>query len=107
MRLCMYVLLALFVVQACYARVAGAETTTYYGTDYCGSLTASGEALDCSAFTAAHPDYALGTLLEVCHVGCVTVRVTDRGPNLDITPAAAAAIGILDVGRVDAVTFIH
>jgi rare lipoprotein A len=41
----------------------------------------------------------------VCHQGCVVVRINDRGPfthgrHIDLTPAAARAIGLKDVGRV-------
>src|SRR5262249_26461000 len=47
---------------------------------YCGSRTANGERVDCSAMTAAHRQLPFGTRVRVCHSSCVTVRINDRGP---------------------------
>jgi rare lipoprotein A len=46
-----------------------------------------------------------GTQIRVCHSGCVTVRINDRGPwvrgrDIDLSPAAARAIGLYKTGRV-------
>jgi hypothetical protein len=46
-----------------------------------------------------------GTRIKVCHHGCVVVRINDRGPfvagrHIDLTPAAARAIGLNDTGYV-------
>lgn len=71
--------------------------TTYYGgTDgYCGLVTASAEVYDCGGYTAASPYLPLGSLVEVCYDGCVTVRVNDRcACGLDLSVAAADAIGL-------------
>lgn len=79
------------------ARADELLTTFYGGVDgYCGGITASGEVYDCGGYTAATNVYALGTMLEVCYEGCVTVRVNDRcgGCGLDLSMAAAADIGI-------------
>ena len=72
---------------------------------FCGSRTASGERLNCSAMTAAHRRLPFGTRVRVCHSGCVTVRINDRGPfvrgrDIDLSPAAARAIGLSSTGRV-------
>jgi rare lipoprotein A len=41
----------------------------------------------------------------VCHKGCVVVRINDRGPwvrgrHIDLSPAAARAIGLYKTGYV-------
>jgi rare lipoprotein A len=61
--------------------------------------TASGAVFNPSAHTCAHRTYPFGTVLRVCHRGCVNVTVNDRGPfvrgrNLDLSYGAARAIGI-------------
>ena len=86
---------------------AYAFPTTYYADSYCGNITASGKPLNCSAFTAAHPHLPLGSVVTVCWAGCATVVITDRGPTLDLTPASARAIGMVQAGRVDAPVTIH
>src|SRR5580704_4520892 len=80
---------------------AHAEMASVYGgrDGHCGSRTANGERLNCSAMTAAHRRLPFGTRVRVCHNGCVIVRINDRGPfvpgrHIDLTPAAARAIGL-------------
>jgi len=75
-------------------------TATYYGgiDRLCGHRTASGAAFDCSALTAAHRTLPFGTILTVQSGGrSIQVTVTDRGPFtgafLDLSPAAASALG--------------
>ena len=63
------------------------------------------ERLNCAEMTAAHRTLAFGTRVRVCHSGCVTVRINDRGPwvrgrHIDLSPAAARAIGLSQTGRV-------
>jgi rare lipoprotein A len=86
---------------------AHAEMASVYGgrDGYCGSRTANGERVDCSAMTAAHRRLPFGARVRVCHSGCVTVRINDRGPwvrgrDIDLSPAAARAIGLDGTGRV-------
>jgi rare lipoprotein A len=86
---------------------AHAEMASVYGgrDGYCGSRTANGGRVNCSAMTAAHRRLPFGTRVRVCHSGCVTVRINDRGPfvrgrDIDLTPAAARAIGLSGVGHV-------
>lgn len=67
--------------------------------------TASGEKFDPNGMTAAHRTLPFGTRLRVCHRGCAVVRISDRGPfirgrSLDLSRAAARAIGMGGVGRV-------
>jgi peptidoglycan lytic transglycosylase len=89
------------------ASIANAEMASVYGgrDGLCGSRTANGERLNCAALTAAHRKWRFGTLVRVCHDGCVTVRINDRGPwvkgrDIDLTPAAGKAIGISSTGHV-------
>jgi rare lipoprotein A len=86
---------------------AQAEVASVYGgaDGLCGTRTANGERLNCAAMTAAHRTLPFGAQVRVCHHGCVVVRINDRGPftpgrHIDLTPAAAHAIGLKDVGRV-------
>jgi rare lipoprotein A len=75
-------------------------TATYYGGSdrLCGSRTASGARFNCGAMTAAHRTLPFGTVLTVQSGGrSILVTVTDRGPFtgafLDLSPAAASALG--------------
>jgi peptidoglycan lytic transglycosylase len=95
---------ALLVLVSDFAR---AEMASIYGgrDGLCGRPTASGERLNCAGMTAAHRTLAFGTRVRVCHSGCVTVRINDRGPwvrgrHIDLSPAAARAIGLFQTGRV-------
>ncbi len=68
-------------------------------------ITASGERFNPNAMTAAHRSLPFGTRVRVCLRGCVVVRLNDRGPfirgrSLDLSRAAARAIGLAGVGRV-------
>ena len=87
--------------------LARAEMASIYGgrDGLCGRPTASGERLNCAGMTAAHRTLAFGTRVRVCHSGCVMVRINDRGPwvrgrHIDLSPAAARAIGLSQTGRV-------
>jgi rare lipoprotein A len=96
------VVVLLFLVCTAHAEVA----SIYGGRDgLCGHRTASGERLNCAAMTAAHRKLPFGTQIRVCHSGCVTVRINDRGPwvrgrDIDLSPAAAQAIGLYKTSRV-------
>jgi rare lipoprotein A len=69
---------------------------------YTDHRTASGERFQSSALTAAHRSLPLGSQVRVTHLGnnkSVVVRINDRGPYIrgriiDLTPAAAASIGL-------------
>jgi rare lipoprotein A len=89
-----------------FVSTAHAEMASVYGgrDGYCGSRTANGERVNCSAMTAAHRRLPFGTRVRVCHGKCVTVRINDRGRvrgrDIDLSPAAARAIGLGGTGRV-------
>src|SRR3954454_15583283 len=75
-------------------------SATYYGGSdrLCGRRTASGAVLNCGAMTAAHRTLPFCTVLSVQSGGrSIQVTVTDRGPFsgafLDLSPAAASALG--------------
>ena len=77
---------------------------TYYGNWYAGKPTASGELYDPHGFTATHPYLPFGTKLLVSYNGRgVIVTVNDRIPyegnyDLDLSWAAAKAVGLTDIG---------
>jgi rare lipoprotein A len=100
-------LLSLVALLVLVSDLARAEMASIYGgrDGLCGRPTASGERLNCAEMTAAHRTLAFGTRVRVCHSGCVTVRINDRGPwvrgrHIDLSPAAARAIGLSQIGRV-------
>ena len=89
------------------ASIGHAEVASVYGgaDGHCGTPTANGEHVDCAALTAAHRTLPFGTQVKVCHHSCVIVRINDRGPfvagrHIDLTPAAARAIGLNQTGYV-------
>jgi rare lipoprotein A len=81
---------------------------SWYGPGFEGNLTANGDVFDPHLFTAASRDLPLGSWLYVEHEGRgVVVYVNDRGPFieervLDLSQAAAEAIGITGLGWVRA-----
>jgi rare lipoprotein A len=86
---------------------AHAEVASIYGggDGLCGHRTASGASFNCSAMTAAHRTLPFGTRVRVCYKGCVIVTINDRGPwvrhrDIDLSPAAARAIGLSRTGTV-------
>ena len=79
---------------------------SYYGRNFQGRRTASGERYNMYAFTAAHPVLAFGTRVEITNLKNgrkVRVRINDRGPFrkgriIDLSYAAAKKIGMLSRG---------
>ena len=75
---------------------------------YAGERTASGERAKPSGLTAAHRTLPFGTRVRVTNNSngrSVVVRINDRGPfvagrHIDLTPAAARAIGLNQTGHV-------
>jgi rare lipoprotein A len=61
-------------------------TASWYGEQFQGRQTASGEPFDMRDFTAAHPSLPLGTFVKVTNLRngkAVVVRINDRGPVVD------------------------
>ena len=81
---------------------------SWYGEDFHGRRTSSGEPYDMVAFTAAHRTLPLPTYVRVTSLENgrqVIVRVNDRGPFhdverriIDLSRAAAERLGILGTG---------
>jgi rare lipoprotein A len=75
---------------------------------YSGSRTASGARASPSALTAAHRSLPMGTMVRVTNQAnghSVIVRIIDRGPFvrgriIDVTPAAAQALGFSGLAHV-------
>ncbi len=82
---------------------------SWYGDDFRGRPTASGEPYDPDALTAAHPSLSFGTRVRVTAAATgrsVTVRINDRfgghrGRIIDLSRASFAAIAPLDAGVID------
>ena len=81
---------------------------SWYGPGFHGKRTANGEKFNTHALTAAHKSLPFGTEVRVTneHTGSsVVVRINDRGPYahgrvIDLSKAAAEAVGIAGVGKV-------
>jgi rare lipoprotein A len=75
---------------------------SWYGAQYHGQRTSSGEVFDMNAMTAAHRTLPFGTRVEVTcpsTARSVEVRINDRGPFvpgriIDLSHAAAKELGI-------------
>lgn len=87
---------------------AAVGLASYYGGQFHGRRTASGERYDMYGLTAAHPVLAFGSRVEVTNLKNgrkVRVRINDRGPFkkgriIDLSYAAARKIGMLKRGIV-------
>jgi|ERR1700722_1692964 len=81
-------------------------TASWYGEQFQGKETTSGEPFDMHDFTAAHPSLPLGTFVKVTNLRnnkAVVVRINDRGPFvddriIDLSYSAARALGFRDRG---------
>ncbi|MDB5742455.1 MAG: rare lipoprotein [Polaromonas sp.] len=79
---------------------------SWYGGQFHGRRTASGEHYDKYALTAAHKTLPFGTIVRVRSLTLgkeVDVRINDRGPFtpgrvIDVSQAAAQALGLIGVG---------
>lgn len=75
--------------------------TSWYGEDFDGLPTATGETYDMYAATAAHPTLPLGSIVRVVNTRnhrSEVVRINDRGPyiegrELDVSYAVARNLG--------------
>jgi rare lipoprotein A len=81
-------------------------TASWYGEQFQGRQTASGELYDMRDFTAAHLSLPLGTYVRVTNLSngkAVILRINDRGPYvenriIDVSYNAARALGFKDRG---------
>lgn len=84
------------------AALADWMPVSWYGPGFDGDYTASGEVFDRYSYTAAHPDWPFGTLVQLTNPDSgetVTVRINDRsGGALDISEQAARDLGTYESG---------
>ena len=79
---------------------------SWYGEEFEGSATASGEAFDSNGLTAAHRSLPFGTTVRVTNLSNsknVLLRINDRGPyiggrTIDVSWNAAKRLGFVDSG---------
>lgn len=79
---------------------------SWYGQQFHGRPTATGERFDMNALTAAHKTLPLPGLVEVTNIANgrrIVVRVNDRGPFvdnriIDLSRGSAEALGLLSAG---------
>jgi rare lipoprotein A len=93
------------------AAASGVETglAAVYSDKLNGRKTASGEIYDRNKLTTAHKTLPFGTKVKITNVKndkSVVLRVNDRGPTqagrvVDISPAAAKALGISTKGMAE------
>jgi len=82
---------------------------SYYGDEFNGGATASGEAYDKNKLTAAHKTLPMGTKVRVTRLDSkksVVVRINDRGPYLkgriiDLSGRAAASLDMIADGTAE------
>lgn len=82
---------------------------SWYGKNFEGRRTASGERFSAMGLTAAHRTLPIPSYVRVRHVASgkeVVVRINDRGPFhanrvLDLSYAAALKLGIVSVGSAE------
>ena len=85
----------------------GRGSASYYAAKFHGRRTASGEAFDNNAMTAAHRTLPFGSLVRVTNSATgasVMVRINDRGPfirgrEIDVSRAAAEELGLVARGH--------
>jgi rare lipoprotein A len=81
-------------------------TASWYGEDFVGKPTASGEPYDMYDMTAAHPTLPLGTMVKVTNLRnrrAIVVRINDRGPVvpgriIDVSYGVAKALSFQNQG---------
>ena len=83
----------------------GAGVASWYGSEFAGRRTASGERFNPGEYTAAHRTLPFGTRVRVTNAAgkSVVVRINDRGPFhggrvIDLSQAAAAELGLVRSG---------
>ena len=79
---------------------------SWYGPDFHGKYTASGEVYNMNDLTAAHPTLPLPSIVQVTNLDngrSIVVRINDRGPYvrgriIDLSRRAAQLIGMIGTG---------
>jgi rare lipoprotein A len=90
---------------------------SWYGEEFQGNTTASGEVYDLNGLTAAHPTLPFGTTVRVTNLNnskMILLRINDRGPYIgrrviDVSWAAAKRLGFVYAGitqvRIEVVSY--
>ncbi len=84
-------------------------TAAWYGRNFNGRKTASGQRFNAAALTAAHPTLAFGSRVKVTNSKnqrSVVVVINDRGPStpgriIDVSQAAAQRLGFIRAGTAE------
>lgn len=107
---CLAVLLMTITANSAFANDIDVQegVASYYSDRFQGALTASGEAFDQQALTAAHPSLPFGSKVLVTRPDTgqeVEVLINDRGPFvqgriIDLSKRAARTLGMLRRGTV-------
>jgi len=79
---------------------------SYYGREFHGKRTASGEIYNMRKYTAAHRTLPFGSIVRVTNLSngrSIKVRINDRGPFvksriIDLSYGAARKLGIIESG---------
>lgn len=86
------------------AEEIGGGVASWYGNEFAGHKTASGESFNPNEYTAAHRTLPFGSRVRVSMGGkSVVVRINDRGPFshgrvIDLSKAAASELGLVRTG---------
>ena len=111
-KLTIFTLILIFVAAFSAAQSPAAGTfrqegiASWYGDEFAGKPTASGEIFDPAVLTAAHPTLPFGTIVIVTNtqnMRQVPVRINDRGPFvaariIDVSRAAAEVLDMVSTG---------
>lgn len=84
---------------------------SWYGREFHGRPTASGDVFNMYDYTAAHRTFAFGTKLKILNPQngrSVIVKINDRGPfvdgrDIDLSYASAREIGIINQGTAEVI----
>ena len=87
-------------------RISFSGMASWYGPEFSGNQSASGEVFNPNALTAAHRSLPFGTRVKVTNLitgRSIVVRINDRGPYIhgriiDLSTAAARLIGLVELG---------
>jgi rare lipoprotein A len=101
-------LVSVLIMQSCMASryETGYAVASWYGSEFHGKQTSSGEIFNMYAYTCAHKEYPFGTRLKVINLSNnrnVICMVNDRGPfvrgrDIDLSYAAAKEIALIGPG---------
>ena len=110
-RLFWVLLIVIGIGQGCFAAKVykSSAVASFYGADFHGKTTSSGELFDMHDFTCAHKLLPFNTVLRVTNLmngRVVEVRVNDRGPfvvgrEIDLSTAAAEKLNMIGAGTVE------